>query len=303
MAERQGKLGDAWNTCAVKFLSLLGWSYIGDKNIDVIGEDGNSYGIDALMNYKCPGMATLQSVMVESKRYSKNGINYSVLSGWVQRLAKKLDQCRNSEELQNEFPALTECCSINLGVIMVWVHDADSDNYFNSDFRMLLQKMISVTKPKPNAYKRIVVLTNPQILRLCSMYEALKGHEYKFVYPSQLIGNNALERLPVLTIEYMLSNVILAEVTENDAVEKHVFYFGIMTVDAIKVLRESLLKYQFLEKDKKLVVHYSKMNDTTTDIMPELKKQFPDVSSVIFKVLAKLDLTAEPSIISNNDNE
>lgn len=68
-------------------------------------------------------------------------------------------------------------------------------------------------------------------------------------------------------------------------------------------MRESLLKYQFLEKDKKLVVHYSKKNDTTTDIMPELKKQFSDVSSVMFNVLAKLDLTTEPSIISNNDNE
>lgn len=115
MAERQGKLGDMWNACAVRFLSLFDWNHIGDKDIDVIGEDGNAYGIDALMDYNSPGMATRQSVIVESKRYSTDSINYSVMSGWLRRLTKKLEQCRNSEELQNEFPALMECCSINLG--------------------------------------------------------------------------------------------------------------------------------------------------------------------------------------------
>lgn len=302
MAERQGKLGDMWNACAVKFLSLLGWNHIGDKDIDVIGEDGNIYGIDSLMDYNSPGMATRQSVIVESKRYSKDSINYSVMSGWLSRLTKKLEQCRNSEELQKEFPALTECCSINLGIIMVWVHDAESEEYFHSNFAKLLNKLISVTRPKPNAFKRIIVFTNPQILRLCALYETLKDRDYAFVYPSQLIGNYALERSKVLTIDYMLSNVILAEIKESGITEKHVFYFGIMTVDAIKILRESLLKYQFAEKDKKLIIHYTQHNDGTADLMPELQKQFTDVASVNFKKMTKYNIVTEPSIISN-DNE
>lgn len=301
MAERQGKLGDIWNGCAVKFLSLLGWDHIGDKDIDVKGEDENTYGIDALMNYKCPGMATRQSVIVESKRYSKNSINYSVMSGWLSRLTKKLDQCRNSEKLQNEFPDLKECCSVNLGVILVWIHDAENEEYFKTNFAKLLSKLVSVTRPKPNAFKRIVVLTNPQILRLCALYETLKDSEYAFVYPSQLIGNYALERSKILTIDYMLSNVILTEIKESGATEKHVFYFGVMTVDAIKILRESLLKYQFAEKDKKLVIHYTQHNDETADLMPELQKQFTDVASVSFKKMTKYNIATEPAIISNED--
>lgn len=301
MAERQGKLGDMWNACAVKFLSLFDWNHIGDKDIDVIGEDGNNYGIDALMDYNSPGMATRQSVIVESKRYSKDSINYSVMSGWLRRLMKKLEQCRNSEELQNEFPALMECCSINLGVILVWVHDAENEEYFHSDFTRLLNRLVSVTRAKPNAFKRIIVLTNPQILRLCALYETLKDCDYAFVYPSQLIGNYALERSKVLTIDYMLSNVILTEIKKDGATEKHVFYFGIMTVDAVKILRESLLKYQFAENDKKLVIHYTQHNDRTADLIHEFEKQFTDVSSVSFKRMSKYNLTTEPSIISNED--
>lgn len=71
MAERQGKLGDAWNMCAVKFLSLLGWSYIGDKDIDVIGEDGNPYGVDALMNYRCPGMPHCNLLLLNRRDIAK----------------------------------------------------------------------------------------------------------------------------------------------------------------------------------------------------------------------------------------
>lgn len=301
MAERQGKLGDMWNDSAVKFLSLLGWNHIGDKDIDVKGDDGSTYGIDALMNYKSPGMATKQSVIVESKHYSKNSLNYSVMSGWLSRLTKKLDHCRNSEELQNEFPELTECCSVNLGVILVWIHDAENEEYFKVKFAKLLNKLVSVTRPKPNAFKRIVVLTNPQILRLCALYETLKDCEYTFVYPSQLIGNYALERSKILTIDYMLSNVILTEIKKAGITEKHVFYFGIMTVDAIKILRESLLKYQFAENDKKLVVHYTQNNAGTADLAPEFQKQFTDVDSVSFKKMSKYNLTTQPAIISNED--
>ena len=301
MAERQGKLGDAWNSCAVRFLSLLGWTCIGDKDIDVIGQNGETYGIDSLMNYKSPGMATLQSVIVESKRYSVTSINYSTMSGWLNRLSIKLAQCRNSEELQNEFPALKDCCSINLGVIMVWVHNAENENYFNEDFTKLLNRLITVTRPKSNAFKRIVVLTNPQILRLCSLYETLKDRNYTFVYPSQLIGNNALERSKVLTIDYMLSNIILTEIKEKNAIEKHVFYFGKMSVDAIRVLRECLLKYQFAENDKELIIHYSQSDDITADLKPEFHKLFHDVPSVSFKRLSKYNISTEPSLISNDD--
>lgn len=144
-------------------------------------------------------------------------------------------------------------------------------------------------------------MTNPQILRLCALYETLKDRDYAFVYPSQLIGNYALERSKVLTIDYMLSNVILAEIKESGITEKHVFYFGIMTVDAIKILRESLLKYQFAEKDKKLIIHYTQHNDGTADLMPELQKQFTDVASVNFKKMTKYNIVTEPSIISNDD--
>ena len=51
MAENQGVLGDQWNDYANRLLKLLGWEHIGDKDMDITGSGGETYGIDAIARY------------------------------------------------------------------------------------------------------------------------------------------------------------------------------------------------------------------------------------------------------------
>ena len=55
MAENQGVLGDQWNDYANRLLKLLGWEHIGDKDMDITGSGGETYGIDAIARYESPG--------------------------------------------------------------------------------------------------------------------------------------------------------------------------------------------------------------------------------------------------------
>ena len=137
MAEKQGKLGDNWNDYANRLVKLLGWDHIGDKNMDLKGNDGEEYGVDSILKYKVAGKDTLQTVILESKRYAKTSIQSNTLFKWVKRLKEKLDGLRNSEELLKEFPEMDDCSQTNLGVIMLWVHDAD-ESYLNGTFQNLI---------------------------------------------------------------------------------------------------------------------------------------------------------------------
>lgn len=90
MAEKQGKLGDSWNNYANRLVKLLGWEHIGDKNMDLKGSDGEEYGVDSILKYKVAGKETLQTVILESKRYAQSSIKAVTLSKWIKRLKEKL---------------------------------------------------------------------------------------------------------------------------------------------------------------------------------------------------------------------
>ena len=302
MAENQGVNGDMWNNCAVNLLKLFGWEHIGDKNIDLVGTDSQEYGIDALMCYKSPSMAIKQSCLVESKRYSLNSLNASMLKKWIERLRQKLDALYQSEELVIEFPTMCDCCAINLGLIMCWIHDAPNEVYFHDDFTKYLSKAIISTMPKPMSYKRIVVLTNPQIIRLCAVAEQISKGGYQFVYPSQLLNDRPLVRSKILSVEYATSNTILAERINKDKYESVIFYFGLISIDAFRSLYESLIMYNILECEKKVMIYYYENNIKIREITPEIKKIFKDVDLEL-KALTHYTISIEPSIIKDYDDE
>ena len=74
MAEKQGKLGDNWNDYSNRLVQDMGWQHIGDKNMDLKGSDGDEYGVDSILKYKVAGHDVMQTVLLESKRYSKDSI-------------------------------------------------------------------------------------------------------------------------------------------------------------------------------------------------------------------------------------
>lgn len=305
MAENQGVLGDMWNDCAVSLIKKLHWEHIGDKNFDMKGSDEKEYGIDAIACYKSPSLHTLQSCLIESKRYSKSSLNASTIKKWIERLRTKIEAVYYADDLQTEFPILQECCNINLGVIMCWVHDAPNEEYFAETFNKYVESITINTPPKADSTKRILVLTNPQILRLCSLLESSEKYkDFKFIYPSQLIKNKPLVKTNVLSIEYMMSNIIVAEgvTIQNSQKELIVYYFGTMNIESFKIIYEALTLYNLVENGMTLSLFYYNNNDKVREILPELKKIFSDVS-VKPKLLNRLDIKTEPSILKDETDE
>ena len=301
MAEKQGKLGDNWNDYANRLVKLLGWDHIGDKNMDLKGNDGEEYGVDSILKYKVAGKDTLQTVILESKRYAKTSIQSNTLFKWVKRLKEKLDGLRNSEELLKEFPEMDDCSQTNLGVIMLWVHDAD-ESYLNGTFQHLLENTIITTGAKPGSYSRIMVLDNRRIVQLCAMREALKTFDdFNFVYPAGIIENVAIEQSQVLSVEYMMSNIIIADAVKAGKTSSLVFYFGEISESNMSLLVKFLSQYQRIEKNKPLLIYYYDKSDTVLDVINSYKNKDDYKNILDFRKLAHYSFDSEPQTIANDE--
>lgn len=301
MAEKQGKLGDNWNNCAGRLLKKIGWQHIGDSNMDLPGSDDKEYGVDSIYKYTVAGKSTMQTVILESKRYQQSSVNASNLQKWVERLKEKLSQLRNSKELMNQFPELEDCSPTNLGIIMCWVHDGEK-KYLNETFQRYLESIIINTGAKSGAYSRIMVLDNRRIVNLCSMIDELnKFDDYDFVYPSGIIDNDVLIKQKVLSIEYMMSDIIIAEGRKDDKIFSVVFYFGQITESSVSSLLELLQVYQRIENKKLLVIYYYDRIDNAIDVINSFKEKDCYKGILEFKTPTHYALDCEPSIIANND--
>ncbi len=301
MAEKQGKLGDNWNNYANRLVKQLGWQHIGDKNMDLKGSDGEEYGIDSILKYRVPGKDTLQTVILESKRYAKTSIQSNTLSKWIKRLKEKLDGLRNSEELLKEFPELDDCSPTNLGVVMLWVHDADK-NYLDGTFQHILENTIISTGAKAGSYSRIMVLDNRRIVQLCAMYDALKIFtDFNFVYPAGIIDNVAIEQSKVLSVEYMMSNIIIADGEKDGKQSSVVFYFGEITEASMAMLMDFLSKYQRIDRKKTLLVYYYDKSDDVLDVINSFKSKDDYKEILEFKKLTHYSFDSEPQTIANDE--
>lgn len=301
MAERQGKLGDSWNDCASRLLKLLGWEHIGDKNMDLKGSDDKEYGVDSILKYEVAGRSMMQTAILESKRYAHTSIQNGTLKKWLERLKDKLGALRNSKELLVEFPELVECSPTNLGIIMVWVHDA-TEEYLNETFQNYVDNTLISTVARAGAYSRIMVLDNRRITFLCSMVDTLQKYsEYHYVYPSGIIENDVITHNKTLSVEYMMSDVIFAEGKKNSEESSIVFYFGEMTESAITLLLECLKVFQRVHDKKPLEIYYYKNNDKCIDVINSFKQKECYKDILYFKKLTHYVYNDEPSLIANND--
>lgn len=299
MAEQQGKSGDNWNDTVVALAKAFGWEHIGDKDMDLPGTDEEDHGIDALMCYSSPGKTIKQTVLVESKHYAKNSLSPKRLKGWIECLHKKQNALRASGDLQKEFPLLTECSETNLGVIMCWVHDADEE-YLSGTFQNYLENAIITSAPRTGVYSRIMVLDNRRIVRLVSMLQELrKAKEFCFVYPAGINDNIQLERSNVLTVEHMMSNIILTQCLNTKGVYTSVFYFGEMEVNALETLFAFLSKYQQLDSDCSIRIYHYENNERTVNVTNHFKVS--DYKNVKFFRMQQLSIDSEPALIFEED--
>lgn len=269
--------------------------------MDLPGEDEKEYGVDALTVFSCPYIDILQSCVVESKRYSINSLSASKLNEWINRLREKIDAFTNSHDLIEKFPSLEEASNINLGIIMCWVNDAPDELYFKSKFNAYLESVNIKTLANKRSTKRILVLTNPRILRLCSIAEIIssKDFNYRFIYPSQLLEGKPLVRSKVLSVEYLMSDFIFAERQDkNHDLQTVVFYLSDINYKGFKCLYESLIMYNLLEKNKKIIIYYYGAHIENREILIDAKRIFKDLS-VEFLPLNVLHFTIEPSILFN----
>ncbi len=301
MGERQRKLGDSWNECAGRLLKQLGWVHVGDSDMDLPGIDSKEYGIDSIMKYQVAGKKMMQTVLLESKRYGMKSIQAGTLQNWLETLKNKLNKLRNSKDLLKEFEELEECSPTNLGIIMLWVHDAD-DAFLNDTLQKRIENTIINTGGRVGAYSRIMVLDNRRIVRLCSMIDALKGFDdYDFVYPAGIIDNEAIVENKVLSVEYMMSDIILAECKKLDKFSSVVFYFGKMTESNVNTLLEFLKVYQRVDSKKKLQIYYYDSTNVTQDVINSFKKKDCYKDIIAFNKLAHFAYNDEPSLIANDE--
>lgn len=301
MGELPAKLGNKWNDTVVALLEAMGWNHIGDKDMDLSGTDDEDHGIDALLIYENPGKTVCQTVLVESKHYGKGSLSPSKVKGWIEVLHKKQNVLRASGDLQKEFPVLSECSETNLGVIMCWVHDGD-EKYLAETFQNYLENAIIPTAPRTGIYSRIMVLDNRRIVRLVSMLQELrKAKSFCFVYPAGINDNIQTERNSVLSIEYMMSNIIIAECQGTRGKNTSVFYYGEMEVSALETLFAFLRKYQRLDKDRSVKIYHYENNERTDNVTSHFKGK--EYKNIKFVRMQHFSLTAEPSLNLEEDDE
>ncbi len=281
MAEDQQYKGELWNVRAIKLLDLFSWNKIGDSGMDLEGEDGNKYGVDCLYSYEDPAKNVPQSLILEAKSYATTSMNKATLQGWIDRLNTKISTLRGSEYLFERFPIFRDISALNIGIIIIWFSDTENYKEFRLKFLNMLKEVKVSSRPiKNSTFNKIYVIDNDLISKLCSIrsiINSLNGSFY-FYYPSSFIGERAVERTNVLSLDYMLSKVILCQHKSDDNITTNVvFYFGELDFQSFDLLKSILFTYSFIDRDFKLVIYKYKRDDD------EFRKISPDIINLYKK--------------------
>ncbi|MDB5287330.1 MAG: hypothetical protein JWR05_2279 [Mucilaginibacter sp.] len=263
MAEDQGVNGDLWNDQANNLITKFNWESIGDSNIDLPNDNGSVSGVDRLYKYiDSLKTNTLEGVIVEAKRYKTDSFTSGSLQSWIVTLDKKLNNLKNSSELQEKFPDFSNM-PLRTGIIMIWFHNVHDYYLYKSTFK---KYALNVKLNRKNlSSNKIYVFENDGILKLASLYISIKelndkiNNRLRFYYPS--VDLNPAKRSEVLNINYMISKFILADFIDNDGVEnKVVFYFGGLNIESFQRLKHALISYSYIDNDKPLII-YTYMRD------------------------------------------
>jgi hypothetical protein len=287
MAEDQGVNGDRWTDHATVLLRRLGWEKVADSNIDIPGNDGLEHGIDSLFKYEDGARVIKEGVFVEAKNYATTSFSASKIKDWVATLDEKIDSLRKSSDFYETYPAMSNTKARN-GLLVMWFSDIKNFDHFKPK---LLDAMLSVNTPKSRssrASNRLFVMANDEILRLCSLANAVQDWEkdfakdgsenVKFVYPSNF--KKPVQQLPTLNLEYMYSKFILAR-SEHTSKDLHktsdiVFYFGKNNTESYARLRDGLLTMNAINRSNDLYIYQYNRDIDFRKIKPDVEKLFKE---------------------------
>lgn len=295
MAEDQGVNGTIWNKEAIAIFSKFGWGSIGDIDMDIKGDDDKSYGVDSLLKISSPLSPLPLLAILEAKRYATTSFSASILQQWVDRLDQKLNKLKFSEEFKYKFPIVDDCRKMNIAIIAIWFHDIREYQLFQDKFMDSMKNLQVSNRTKKGGYNKILIIDNMIIMKLCSLYQAIESYKKEkkssisFLYPSTINNGKATDRSNIISLEYITSKVILAEAKDDKGNKENiVFYFGLITLEAFKLLREQLSGYSVLDKERSLVLYLYDADIEYRKIKPEIEKIFSDVQYFSIKMMDSL---------------
>lgn len=306
MPEYQQYKGELWNDRAIRLLELFSWETIGARGIDIGGSDDKKYGIDSFFSFDDPSKDLSESVILEAKSYKTTSMSKTVLEDWIKVLNKKILNLRNSEDLFNMFPIFKSMATLKTGIIIAWFDDTQNYLTFRGKFQEMLTNINLSSKPlKDTIFNRIFVIDNDIILKLCSLYTSIKdirnsGSSFNFYYPSPLIGERAIVKTDILSIEYIFSKFILAQAKDNGGkLSNIVFYWGDLNVQSFQLLKSALKLYSFIDRELELIIYkYQRDEVDFYKIEPVIKNSFEN-EGIKFEIREMESYERLPTFIIN----
>lgn len=287
--EDQPYNGGVWNRQAFTLLQKFGWKRIGDRDMDVLGDDDSKMGIDTIVCFESPIKTLPQIAILEAKCYLTTSFNKSKFEEWLTRLDTKLIKLRNSESFKERFPSVEECTVLNTGIIAIWFHDVEAYPEFNAKFKSILKQVTISGRQRKAGLSNIFVIDNERFIRLFALLEELDNisgdgrSNFNFVYSQAFTSNRPVKRIRVLTIESIFSDVIFGEELRHDGtLRNHIFYFGKNDYKSFQTVKAIFSKSVNYTTDVPVVLHVFDVDSEFRKIEDDIKNNiFNDFSMII----------------------
>ena len=188
-----------------------------------------------------------------------SNINISNIRDFQKQIMQVVECAPEADEFDERLNSY-ENRNYRTGVLGVW----SSDEFHENDFQRYVSE-VGIRRKERGTYK-IAVLGNSELnklARLSIQYSEVKqeydseDEKVHFYYPS-MVDKPFPHRRDCLSIEYMMSDIIFAQietpVTQNEEIVGYedmtvIFYFGDFSIDALDVLFQSMVKYNMLDTD------------------------------------------------------
>ena len=109
------------------------------------------------------------------------------------------------------------------------------------------------------------------------------------------------KRYWTVPVEYMMSNIIIADAVKAGKTSSLVFYFGEISESNMSLLVKFLSQYQRIEKNKPLLIYYYDKSDTVLDVINSYKNKDDYKNILDFRKLAHYSFDSEPQTIANDE--
>lgn len=302
--EDQSYNGSLWNRRIYRLLQDFGWARIGDHDMDVVGEDHNKNGIDTIVSFDTPLKVLPQPIILEAKNYATTSFNKSILENWISTLDKKICSLKHSEPLINKFPQLSECSTLDTGLIALWFHDENKYPEYKIKVRNAQLQISLSSRSRKIGMNKIYFMDNERLMKLFALHESMvelkKSDKFEFVYSPNFTSGQPIHRSSILTIEGMFSDVIFGTTkNEKQETEAHIFYFGIIDYKSLRFLKDIYARTILWDQSIPIILHLYGVPDDFRKIEPSIKEDIFNGFHIKIKKMASNPTL--PSFILNID--